>query len=225
MRAKRYIQWGTLLLLTLFCLSGCTLDQIAAQQAEATGLWEELVGGQSYGQSFVSSRDNLSRIELGTATFARVNSAPVVFCLRSSPEASTDLYCTTLPGPEIENERPTSVEFPPLPDSAGKSYYFVLESPTGMPGNAITVYANEYDRYAEGSAYRNGQVVAGDLAFTAYSRQSFTLPSVVGDFLSRLGQDLPFLVCYGIVAVGVGAGLLLSLRKHQPKNRQNGTPG
>jgi hypothetical protein len=202
---------GLIISLALVGLSGCTLDQVAARQAQATGLWDELVGGESYGQSFVSTRDNLYRIDLGTATYARVNAAPVIFHLKSSPEASTDIVSITLPGAEIQNERPTSIEFPPLPDSRGQSYYFSIESPEGAPGDAITVYANANDQYPDGEAYRNGQAVPGDLAFTAYSRQTFTLSRLLHDFLSRAAQDVPFFVCYGVLILGVCAGILGSL--------------
>ena len=79
-----------------------------------------------------------------------------------------------------------------------------------MPGNAITVYANANDQYADGTAYRNGRPVAGDLAFTAYSRQTFTLSGVLADFYSRVSQDAPFFVCYGVLVLGAGIGLLIA---------------
>lgn len=214
MKAKRSVRLGLVICLALTSLSGCTLDNIAAQQEKATGLWDELVGGEAFGQSFVSARDNLYRIDLSTATYARTSSAAVIFHLQSSPEAGTDIISITLPGPEIQNERPTSIEFPPLPDSGGQSYYFYIESPEGAPGDAITVYANGYDQFPDGTAYRNGQAVAGDLAFTAYSRETFTFSGVWHDFLSRVAQDVPFFVCYGILILGVCAGILGSLRRH-----------
>ena len=219
-KIKKSVGWGLILALTLVSLAGCTLDQIAAQQEKATGLWDELDGGETFGQSFVSSRDNLYRIDLSTATFARTNSAPVIFHLRSSPGVSTDIFSTTVPGPEIQNERPTSILFPPLRDSRGGSYYFYLESPEAMPGNAITVYANVHDQYPDGSAYRNGQVVTGDLAFTAYSRETFAFSRVLDDFLSRVAQDLTFFLCYGILVLGLCGGLaLLVLRCPTSKER------
>jgi hypothetical protein len=168
----------------------------------------------------VCVRDNLYRIDLSTATYARTNSAPVIFHLRSSPEASTDFISITLPGAEIQNESPTSIVFPPLPDSGGKSYYFYIESPEGMPGDAITVYANVYDQYPDGGAYLNGQAVAGDLAFTAYSREIFTFSGVWHAFLSRVAQDVPFFLSYGILILGVCAGLFLSLRRRAPSAEQ-----
>lgn len=203
---------GFLLTFTLF---GCTLDNIAARQEKATGLWDELVGGETFGQSFVSTQPNLHRIDLGTATYARTNSAAVVFHLQASPQAATDLVSVTLAGPEIQNDRPTAFQFAPLADSEGQRYYFYIESPEATSGNAITVYANAPDQYPDGMAYRNGRVAGGDLAFTAYSRQVFTLPGILREFLSRAHQDLPFLVCYGLLTLGLLAGLLFLLRKRR----------
>ena len=219
MKTRFVLGWGLLLLL----LSGCTLDNIAARQEKATGLWEELTGGRTFGQTFVCTRNNLYRIDLSTATYARINTSPVIFHLRSaSPStsevaeafAAMDILTITLPGPEVQNDRPTSFVFPPLRDSKDKAFYFFIESPEGTPGNAITVYVNEYDQYPAGTAYRDGQPVAGDLAFTAYSQETFTFSGVIQDFLSRATQDIPFFTCYCALVLFVCVCLFLSLRHH-----------
>jgi hypothetical protein len=212
-KTTRNIGWVIILCLGLICLSGCTLDSITAQQAKATGLWDELIGGTSFGQSFISVRNNLYRIDLSTATFSRVNSAPVIFSLKNNPQDTTTIFSIVLPGPDIQNQRPTTIVFPPISDSAGKSFYFSIESPEAAPGNAITVYANELDQYANGSAYRNNQVVSGDLAFTAYSREPFTVLGVLGDIASRAAQDVPFFICFGMLILAVCVGLVLSFRR------------
>lgn len=212
MKTYRGIQLGLVLAAALVSLSGCTLDQIAAQQEKATGLWDELVAGQSYGQTFLSTDDDLYRIDLSTATYARVNTVPLIFHLRSSPQATSDIASVTVPGPEIQNERPTTFQFPALPDSRDRSYYFYIESPAATSGNAITVYANAADRYADGTAVQDGHAVPGDLAFTAYCRQAFSLAGVLDGFLWHLAQDVPFLLCYGLLILGVCAWLVLSQR-------------
>jgi hypothetical protein len=197
----------------LICLSGCTLDRIAAQQVQTTGLWGELVGGETFGQTFVARSDNLYQIDLSTATFDRLNTTPVIFYLKESPVAATFIFSTTLPGPEIQNERPTSIIFPPIANSEGRSFYFQIESPEATPGNAITVYANERDQYLDGSAYRNGQVVRGDLAVTAYSRQTFRFSDILGDLRSHIAQDLVFSLFYGILILAMCAGLFFPVHR------------
>jgi hypothetical protein len=205
--------------LLLINLVSCTLNNIAAKQEEATGLWEELVAGKIFGQTFACNRDNLYRIDLSTATYARTNTAPVIFHLQENPQASTDIISITIPGPEIQNDRPTSITFPPLSHSQGQSYYFYLESPQAAPGNAITVYANEHDRYPDGTAYRNGQPVAGDLVFTAYSQETYTFASVWGDFIGRVQQDIPFFICYGVLLLVVLGLLIVSLAKRASRSQ------
>ena len=193
-------------------LSGCVLANIAAQQEKTTNLWDELVATETFGQSFISTQDNLYRIDLGTATYARTNSAPVIFHLRTSPETNTDIVSVTLSGADIQNERPTSFIFSPLPDSRGKTLYFFIESPEATPGNAITLYVNEYDQYPDGTAYKNGKPVTADLVFTAYGQETFTIASVLQDFLKRVAQDKPFLICYSLLLVGVCVGFVQILR-------------
>jgi len=187
------------------------LDNTVAEQQGATGLWEELLDGESYGQSFVSTRDNLYRIDLGTATYARTNTAPVSLRLLTESVERTEIVSVTVPGPEVQNERPTSFIFPPQPDSAGKRYYFYIESPGATPGNAITLYANSNDQYKEGTAFRNGQAVTGDLAFTAYSQDLYTFSEIVRGFWVRFVQDRAFAVCYGLVMALMSASLVAVL--------------
>jgi hypothetical protein len=212
-KTTRNIGWVIILCFGLIYLSGCTLDSITAQQEKATGLWDELIGGTSFGQSFVSAHNNLYRIDLSTATYSRVNTAPVIFSLKNNPQDTTTIYSVELPGLEIQNERPTSFVFPPITDSAGKSFYFSIESPTATPGNAITVYANEQNIYTDGSAYRNQQAVSGDLAFTAYSRENFIFLGVLRDIVSRAVKDMSFLICWGMLILVVSVGLVLSFHR------------
>ena len=220
----RFRNWprGVTALITVMVLGGCTVDHIAAQQEIATGLWDELVAGESYGQSFVCTHDNLYRIDLGTATFARANTAPVVFHLLGGPQAGTEIATVTIPGPEIQNERPTSILFSPLADSLGERFYFHIDSPEATRGNAITVYTNATDQYPDGTAFRNGHPVDGDLVFAAYSLETFTIGSVLADFASRMAQDIPFFACYGALLLLVSALLALSLARPRSSGPQHG---
>lgn len=198
------------LVIASFAVSACRLSRVTTQQEKATGLWGELVGQETLGQSFVSAHDNLYRLDLGTATYGRTNTAEVIFHLRTSPQATTDIATVTLAGPEIQNDRPTSITFSPILNSQGRSYYFYLESPRATPGNAITVYWNENEQYTAGTAYRNGQPVHGDLAFTAYNQETYDLKSVWASVVQRLSHDPPFFICYGALLLVV-SGLLLVL--------------
>ena len=209
----RNIRWVIILYLAFICLSGCTLNSNTAQQEKATGLWDELISGMSFGQSFISVHDNLYRIDLSTATYSRVNSAPVIFSLKNDPQDIATILSIELTGSEIQNDRPTSIIFPPIPDSAGKSFYFSIESPDATPGNAITVYANEKNQYADGSAYQNNHMVSGDLVFTAYSRKTFSFLGVLRDIESRVAKDVPFFIFFAGLIFTVCVILVLSFRR------------
>jgi len=46
---------------------------------------------------------------------------------------------------------------PKIEDSKGKEYYFYFEAPEASPGNALTVWANDEDKYFEGEKIINGK--------------------------------------------------------------------
>jgi hypothetical protein len=62
--------------------------------------------------------------------------------------------------------------FPPVRDSEGKRYVVRVRATDGALGNAITVYGSAGDAYRDGGARRNGEPIAGDVAF----RYGCTLP-------------------------------------------------
>lgn len=211
---KRLHAWLYLIVAvySLMALTGCALTSVSAQQEKASGLWNELVYGQAFGQTFVAGQDNIYRVDLGTATYARINSASVIFHLRADPDSVVDLRTITLSGQDVANDRPTSFIFDPIPDSQGKPYYFFIESPDSVPGNAITLYAQEADTYLNGSAYRNGQPVPGDLVFTVYTQEIYTFSDLVGDFWTRLTQDKAFLFSYVAILLMIVIGLICTVR-------------
>ncbi len=202
---------------SLLVLTGCALISVSAQQEKASGLWNELVNGQVYGQTFVAAQDNIYRVDLGTATYARINTASVTFRLRTNPDSGTDLRTVTLRGQDIANDRPTSFIFDPIPNSRGKSYYFLIESPEAVPDNAITLYAQEADLYLNGSAYRNGQPVPGDLVFTIYTQEMYTFSDLVGEFWTRLTRDKAFLIPYAVFLLLTIVGLAYTGRNSVKK--------
>ncbi len=58
--------------------------------------------------------------------------------------------------------------FDPISDSAERTYYFQLDAPAADLGRAITAYLNPTDAHPDGTAYRAGQPIPGDLIFRAY---------------------------------------------------------
>ena len=206
------------LILVVFLLAGCTFQAVEIQQEQASGLAGELLDGHSFGQTFTPEHDGLSRIDLYTATYARENTQPVIFRISSAPgEQGEALLRLELPAAQISNSGPTVITFSPLPDTAGKRLYFSIESPGSSAGDAITVYREEGDVYPEGQMYVDGEATNGDLAFIAYTQESFTLGDVWDDFYSRASQDRPFFIFYysilALLLILLVIGLIWSARK------------
>ena len=205
-------------MIILFVLSltiaGCTVSGIDVEQEEASGLAGELLDGHSYGQTFALQYDGLYRIDLYTATYARENTHPVIFRVKAAPDAGQDLVRLELPAAEISNSGPTVITFPPLADTANKTLYFSVESPGSVPGDAITVYRQEEDVYADGQMYRDGQPAEGDLAFIAHTQETFTLADIWNDFYSRASQDRLFFTfyCLLLALLLVALGIALAWR-------------
>jgi hypothetical protein len=132
----------------------------------------EIEGRQTVGQTFFSPYKGLYRIDVFLADYERVNSGLLYLHLKTHPEAETSLVTALLPMGLVHGGGWHRFEFDPIPDSAGKTYYFVIEAPTAFPGNAITVYTRPSGPYVGGNAYLAGQRTEGDLLFFAHYRVS-----------------------------------------------------
>jgi hypothetical protein len=128
--------------------------------------------------------------------------------LRPAPDAARDLITVALPAESINLVGYTRIEFEPIPNSAGRSFYFELTAPEAVAGDAFTTYYNVSDVYPYGTRYMDGAPAQGDLAFRAYSRHTFTPGSVWADLASRAAQDKPFFSAYGLLIVLIVGGLI-----------------
>jgi 4-amino-4-deoxy-L-arabinose transferase-like glycosyltransferase len=129
----------------------------------------EITAGKTHGQSFVPRYDDLSRIDVMMATYARENHYPIVFHLRRAPDSPEDLVTLTVDASEISDNAYHTFAFAPIAESAGRTFYFFLESPQSSRGDAFTIWANPEDSYRLGTRYEDHQPVQGDLRFTTYS--------------------------------------------------------
>jgi hypothetical protein len=125
----------------------------------------ELVQGHSHGQRFISPHDGLCGVELAFGTFARINSGPVVFHLRTNPGAPTDLATVTVPAYALADGQMHRFAFPPIPDSQGRWFYVMVEAPQGVPGDAVTLWARVLPPEVPGGRYEDGLPARGDLAY------------------------------------------------------------
>jgi glycosyltransferase involved in cell wall biosynthesis len=125
----------------------------------------ELTGRRSLGQSFVARHDNLCRVDVLVSTYGRRNTRDVVFHLKTSPEAEDDLARVRVNASQFLDREYVSFVFNPLPESKEKSFYFYMDSPESVPGDAITAWAYSQVELPEFTLYRNHRKQKGQLIF------------------------------------------------------------
>lgn len=180
--------------LSLLLILGFSLDRIEAEpvgQPTAGTPAGEIHGPIAIGQVFTAPYNGLYRVDVLMATYARENTQDVIFHLRSAPEVEVDLIRIVVNARVIEDNAYHSFTFDPIRDSARKSYYFFFESPSSVPGDAVTVWGRLKDAYDEGRAFRDHLPGAGDLAFLTYYRPSLLDRGSI--LLERLTDNKPLL--------------------------------
>lgn len=163
----------------------------------------EIRGAQTVGQTFLAPYPGLNRIDVSLADYGRLNVGQVLFKVKSSPEAAEAIRVVSFPADSIRGDVMYSASFAPIPDSAGKTYYFALEASEAAPGNAITAYIRPPEGYTDGTAYWAGQPRDGDLVFTLHfqvswlERAQILLRQMTTNKPSVLGTPLLLLVVAG----------------------------
>jgi uncharacterized protein (UPF0332 family) len=128
----------------------------------------EIVGGIEIGQTFYCDNNNLARIKVMLATYNRRNYQDIIFHLKASPTEEKDIYTETFNASGVADDEYKAFDFPPIPDSKGKTFYFSFESPGSKTGDAITLWATNEDKYEKGAMYKNGEKLTGDVRFFTY---------------------------------------------------------
>ncbi|HSX24417.1 MAG TPA: glycosyltransferase family 39 protein, partial [Candidatus Andersenbacteria bacterium] len=114
----------------------------------------ELTGTTTIGQTIVAKRNNLSGIGILIATYSgRDNTHPIVLHLRDSVRAENDIRIVSVPASKFGDNQFYNFLFKPIADSQGKTYFFAIDSPESVHGNAIAIDINNQDTYAQGTAY------------------------------------------------------------------------
>jgi len=174
-----------------------------------------LDGTHTVGQTFVARQAGLSAVEVllvvygpgeapvapaGQLTFHLRQGLPPALVAQAGPvrlgragTSSTDLVTITIETAGLRHNSPYRFSFPPLRDSRGQTYTFILE---GTPGCPVSVWSNSLDAYADGELLADGQL--GDLYFLTYHQYDplFVLEDI-GPALLRDGWLIgPFLLLF-----------------------------
>ena len=131
----------------------------------------EIINEIEIGQTFYCNNNNLARIKVMLATYNRENHQEVIFHLKNSPDSKEDIYTEKFNASDVIDNAYRSFDFPPIPDSKRKTFYFSFESPQSKKGDAITVWASSENKYKNGTLYINGKKSKGNLRFFSYSYQ------------------------------------------------------
>jgi len=125
----------------------------------------ELVADRTCGQVFIASRPGLCAIEVLFGTYGRLNTPDVIFRLGDSLDSEADLVTLSVCAALLEDNQFHPFTFDPIPDSRDRSFYFELQSPEGVPGDAVSVWTY-LDGGSEGCAhYEDGWVSEGQVAY------------------------------------------------------------
>ncbi|HST05066.1 MAG TPA: DUF2142 domain-containing protein [Chloroflexia bacterium] len=139
----------------------------------ANAVPDELLAGESIGQTFIARYDGLSSVEVHIGTYGHQADAarsPLVLHLRADPASAVDLATATIaPAQTLDIDPWYTFSFTPIAGSREQHYYLLIESPGATTGKAMTLFWYQppprADPYANGAAYRDGTITKGDLAF------------------------------------------------------------
>lgn len=202
-----------LVFLPIFLLG---LSKVELNQEARTG-WVDLHQGQTVGQTFVGSSNNLTGIKLFTRNLNLANREPITFHLRESLTSDKDLATLTFSGANVGWDYALRIQFAPIAYSRGKSFYFFLESPTTEANQAIEFGFNQNDSYKGGEAFVNGKTVGGDLFFITFYKTS--LPDffalTVNNLFSRASLDQGFFIAYFFILLVAISGFVWSKRREK----------
>lgn len=163
-----------------------TIDQGGINPTQPVG---EIYGNITANQSFISKYNNLNSVNIYMATYGHQNLKDVIFHLKTY-SSSNDIATVVLNGSVIKDNTIEKFQFPPIPDSMGKEYYFMIDSPGTTEENSFTIWYSTTDTYAEGTAYYNGQPLSGDLSFdTHYKPTIYDLLNFIGKYYPKIGSS------------------------------------
>jgi hypothetical protein len=123
-----------------------------------------LGGDNVVGQTFRSTHDDLSAVEVMFANVGPSNPATIVFHLKPSP-AGEDLVRMEVAAADLEPNAYYAFRFPAIAQAKGRQFYFYLDAAETTPGTGVAVFAQSGNPYSGGSLFQNHEPREGDLTF------------------------------------------------------------
>ena len=150
----------------------------------------EIYGEKKIGQTFKAQYDALCAVDVLMATYKRDITGEIIFHLKREVGASDDLFQKKVDAQKIKDNRYFRYEFPEIEDSKGKRYFFYFEAAEAKPGNALTIWANDADRYFEGEKIIDREAAQGDLIFKTVYDKAFREKAEL--YLNEITRAKPF---------------------------------
>ncbi|MBI1800576.1 MAG: hypothetical protein HYR71_02980 [Chloroflexi bacterium] len=181
---------GAALVILLYSyVPGASVALVDAEQELLDEPTVTLDGQHTVGQTFRAHFARLHEIDVRLVKNAGPANSEgpraLRFRLRASPDAVTDLATATYDVSALQHNDPLRFRFAPQADSAGKSYYLLVE---GGPVSGVALWSSSISNYDPGSLYEDGAPKAGDLTFTAlYEYDALAITADVGASLLQYG--------------------------------------
>jgi hypothetical protein len=166
-----FLPFGYIFIHYIFIGSGF---EIGGRQERIDCHSEEIINGITIGRSFISRRNNLSRIDILFNSLSMINNCRITFHLmeiKSLYDGGEDIITLRKAIYNISNNAFVRFEFPPIRDSKDKIYYFYIESNARRQGEGVSVWLSNR-RYNEGTLIINGIPTEGDMVYRIYYRKN-----------------------------------------------------
>ncbi len=120
-------------------------------------------------QTFLSTKNNLSGLDVQLGTFERENDGVTTLSLLDNK--NNILRTVEINSEEIQDNTYEFFYFEPIVNSANKEYTFLIQH-NASEENAIAAFMSDKDEYRDGQCEVNGDVLEGDLNFGVYYRNN-----------------------------------------------------
>ena len=174
-----------------------TKHRIDLAQTRGQTLYQ-IYGQRQVGQTFVAGKNNLEMIIVNLRNGRLRNQQPIYFYLQEANQTQK-VRELKINGYNVGDPSLVKFQFEPIPDAAGKSYYFYLESPDSDVNDAVEIAYNEQDIYSSGKMVLSEEENEADLRFIVNyypGNKQALVKEIITDFLLRLKGDSLFVLSY-----------------------------
>jgi hypothetical protein len=197
-----------LVVLTALTGSSDAIDPLTIQDDLAVS--SGLSSANIVGQTFRSHFSRLHTIEVAwivSGDFEFQSNSQALLHLQASPGDVTDLASASIPLREIKNNSFSKFVFPPIADSANRSYYFFLTIPRdAISRGSLALWSSSEDTYTDGAVQLNGAPARRDLAFRVYYEPDLgMLATALLATVPRFGASMFLVVAALVVTVWYAA--------------------